>query len=374
MLDSRIAFVNHGSFGAVPRCVFEEQDRWRRRIEAEPIEIIGRQIFELISQSKQALGNWLGMKEEDFGYVTNATEGINAVLQSIALHPGDELLTTNHVYHAVRQAMKHAARRAGADYREVDIPLPIRSSWEIEERVTGAISSRTQLLAVDHITSPTALVFPVENIAAECARRGVDVLIDGAHAPGMVPLNVPMAGATYYAGNLHKWVCAPKGSAFLWVRPDRRNFVHPLVISHYLGEGFVREFGWQGTRDFSAWLSIPKSLEFMSALGWEAVMKHNHAMAAWVQQLLCERWRVEPISPSDGSLLGSMATVPLPSPLDRLSEEQTMVLQRGLYYEHRVEAPIMRWNGRLFMRPCCQVYNVPGDYQRLADAIGSLSH
>jgi isopenicillin-N epimerase len=176
------------------------------------------------------------MNDADFGFVTNATEGINAVLRSLALQPGDELLTTNHVYHAVRQAMRLMARRAGATMRELEVPFPVQSAEQIQRTVINALSARTRLLVIDHITSPTALVFPMERIIAGCAAAGVDVLVDGAHAPGMVRLDVAKLGATYYAGNLHKWACAPKGSAFLWVTPDRKKEVHPTIVSHYLDE------------------------------------------------------------------------------------------------------------------------------------------
>jgi isopenicillin-N epimerase len=369
MLDPTITFLNHGSFGAVPKCVFVEQTRWRLRVEAEPIELLARRGPGLLEESRRAIGQWLGMRPEDFGLVTNATDGVNAIVRSMDLGAGDELLTTSHVYNAVRQAMKYAASRAGAGYREIEVTLPAQSPEQVFERVVGGLSPKTKLLVIDHITSPTALVFPVEQIAAECARRGVDVLVDGAHAPGMVPLDVPRVGAAYYAGNLHKWACAPKGCGFLWVRPDKQPGVHPLIISHHLGEGFTREFGWQGTRDVSTWLSVPRALQFMAELQWDRVMAHNHAMARWVQQMLCKAWGVAPISPADGSMLGSMASVPLPAPLDYLTEQEAADLQQRLYTHYRLEVPIMLWGGRALIRPCCQVYNSPEEYDQLATVI-----
>lgn len=373
MLDPSVAFLNHGSFGAMPKCVFVEQTRWRMRVEAEPIELLARRGSSLLEASRWSIGQWLGMDGADFGFVTNATEGINAVLRSMDLRPGDELLTTTHVYNAVRQAMKYAAGRAGATYREIEVPLPVASPDEIVGQVIHALREHTRLVVIDHITSPTALIFPVERIAAECARRGIEVLVDGAHAPGMVPLDVPKIGATYYAGNLHKWACAPKGCGFLWVRRDHQANVHPLVISHDLGAGFAREFAWQGTRDISAWLSVPRALQFMADLGWDQVMAHNHGMAVWVQQMLCDRWGVTPISPIEGSMLGSMVAVPLPPPLDCTSDAQSTELQQRLYTTHHVEVPLMRWGGRTFVRPCCQVYNGPEEYERLASLIPSLT-
>ena len=375
MLDPRITFLNHGSFGAVPRPVFDAQTEWRRRIEAEPIELISpsRRGTELLEQVKTAVGSFLNMRPDDFGLVTNATDGINAVLRSLRFAPGDELLTTTHVYNAVRQAMKYAAGQQGAAYREVHVPLPVQSSEQIAGIVLGSLSSRTRLLVIDHVTSPTALIFPVQRIAAECAARGVEVLIDGAHAPGMLDLDVPATGATYYAGNLHKWCCAPKGSGFLWVHPSRQRDIHPLIVSHHLGEGFVPEFGWQGTRDLSAWLTIPTALEYMALIGWADIRQHNNRLARWAHTLLAERLQVPLLSPADGSLLGSMATVPLPKPLHSVTEQEAHALQRNIYHKQQLEVPFMKWEGKNYLRVCAQVYNSPEQYERTAELIQRLA-
>lgn len=368
-----LAFLNHGSFGAVPRAVAEEQERWRQRIEADPVEMIARHGGELLDQSKAALGGWLGMKPPDFGLVTNATEGVNAVLRSMELAGGDELLTTNHVYNAIRQTMRYVTRRSGASYREVKIPLPILSPDDVAQRVVQAIGPRTRLLVIDHVTSPTALIFPMREIIGGCNKLGVDVLVDGAHAPGMLDLNVAEMGAAYYAGNLHKWTCTPRGCGFLWVRPDRQSCVHPTVISHRLDEGFAQEFGWQGTRDLSAWLAAPRAIAFMGQWGWDNVRRHNHAMAAWAHRLLCRSWRVPPLSPLDGSMLGSMATVALPDRLAELPEPHDRAIQQRLHDEFDIEVPIMRWEGRNYLRVSSQVYNEPRDYRRVAAAILKIS-
>ena len=375
MLEPGVDFLNHGSFGAVPRVVFEAQTEWRRRIEAAPVEVIARRRLELIDTAKRPVGQWLGMRPDDFGLVTNATEGVNAVLHSLRFGPGDGLLTTNHVYNAVRQAMKFTCARSGATYREVDVPLPVSSADDIADVVLGAVSDRTRLLVIDHVTSPTALVFPVGRIVAACAERGVDVLIDGAHAPGMIPLDVGRIGAAYYAGNLHKWAFAPRGAAFLWVRPDKQARIHPAVVSHHYGEGFSQEFSWQGTRDLSAWFAVPRALDFARSLGLDAVREHNHAMAVWAHRLLCERLRVDrPLSPLDGSLLGSMAAVPLAGRLADVDEQQREAVQQWLYSEHRLEVPLMRFGSRVLLRVSCQVYNEPGQYERVARVINELQN
>ena len=369
MLEPGVAFLNHGSFGAAPRVVFDAQTEWRRRIEASPVELLGRRCAALLGDAKAAIGGLLGMRPDDFGLVTNATEGANAVLRSMDLSSSDELVATTHVYNAVRQATRYAASRAGARYREIDVPLPARSAAAIADAVLAALGDRTRLLVIDHVTSPTALVFPVREIAAGCAARGVDLLVDGAHAPGMLEFDVPALGAAYYAGNLHKWCCAPKGCGFLWARLDRQPAVHPAVISHHLGEGFAREFDWQGTRDVTAWLTAPAAIEFMAKLGWERVRAHNHALAAWAHGLLCARFGVESVSPPDGSLLGSMATVRLPAALQSMTEAQGTALQQRMYSEHRIEVPIVPWSGQWFLRVSCQAYNAAAEYERLADAV-----
>jgi isopenicillin-N epimerase len=369
MLRDDVAFLNHGSFGAVPRVVMEEQDRWRAKVEAEPIEMLGRREPELVAAAKIPVAEFLHMQPGDFGLLTNATEGVNAVLNSLNFKPGDELLTTSHVYNAVRMAMRHTARRHGATYREISIPTPIQNGGDIARLILNQLCDRTRLLVIDHITSPTALIFPVEEIVAGCAARGVEVLVDGAHAPGMIDLNVPATGATYYTGNLHKWACAAKGCAFLWVAAHRAADIHPCVVSHLYGRPLAEEFSWQGTRDVSAWLSLPVALRFMAALGWDKVRSHNHNLAAWAHEMLCERLKVHPISPIDGQLFGATATMPLPGRLANLTDEECKALQQSLYINDRIEIPLFRWQERAHLRISCQVYNRPRDYQRLAEAI-----
>jgi isopenicillin-N epimerase len=373
MLAPGLAMLNHGSFGAMPRVVFEEHTAWRTRIENDPVEILGRQSPKLIDIAKSAVGDWLGMNPADFGLVTNATEGINCVLRSRPFTSGEELLTTNHVYNAVRQAMKYVAQRSGGGYREIDIPTPIESADAILRTIVSALSPRTRLLVIDHVTSPTAIVFPVAEIISACASRNVDVLIDGAHAPGMLDLNIAELGAAYYSGNLHKWAFAPKGCAFVWVRPDRQRDFHPTIISHNLGKGLPAEFVWQGTRDFAAWFTIPRAIQFMADLGWEIIFSHNHQMAVWVNQMLCESWQTASLSPLDGSMLGSMATVPLPPPLDELTDSQLGVLQSRLHDQYKIEVPLFRWQEKIHARPCCQIYNTQDDFDRLAKTIKTIS-
>lgn len=371
LLDPTIDFLNHGSFGATPRTVLEAQSRFREKIESRPVEVLGRRCNALLDETKRALGEFLGAAPANLGFTANATAGVNAVIRSLTFSRGDELLTTNHVYRAVRKSMQHIAERAGATVREVDVPLPVRRPQDVIDAVAGALGKRTKLLVLCHITSPTAIVFPVKEITALCAARGVDVMIDGAHAAGVLDLNIESIGAAYYTGNLHKWMCAPKGSAFLWVRPDRQKGIHPNTISHFLDEGFAAEFAWQGTRDISAWVGAADALKFMSGLGWTRIKRHNHQMATWVQAMLSRKWGVEPLTPLDGSMLGSMTSVPLPEGVRKF--ETPEALAAVLFDEHRFEVPIVDFGGRWFVRPCCQVYNTAGQYERLGEVVARLA-
>lgn len=380
-LDPSIAFLNHGSFGARPRAVIEAQQRRRMEFEAQPIQWLDRRRNDMLAHAKDVLGRFIGALPQNFGFVTNATGGINAVLRSLTFRAGDELLTTNHVYNAVRQTMKYVAERSNARYVEIEIPLPVSSSDEIIAAIETALTSRTRLVVIDHITSPTAIIFPVKEIVKLCAARGVDVLIDGAHAPGMLPLNIEEIGAAYYAGNLHKWMCAPVGAAFIWARPDKQRHLHPTTISHFLHESFTSEFNWQGTRDITPWLCVEDSIGYFASFaekgsdpffGLERVMRHNHELAVWVQQMLCGRWSVEPASPvgGAGSMIGSMATVQLPGQgILRRKFPEFLQLREMLYDDYRIEVPVVDWMGRLWVRPCCQVYNSSQQYEQLAEAV-----
>lgn len=354
--------------------VSEAQQRWRERIEARPIELIDRRRDDLLSDAKAAVAQFVGVQPQDFGFVTNATGGVNAVLQSLAFEPGDELLTVNHVYNAVRQAMRHVAERSGAKVIELPIPLPVQSPQQLVDTIAAGLTDRTKLVVVDHITSPTALIFPVKQIIELCEQRGIDVLFDGAHAPGMVDLDIASLGAAYYSANLHKWACAPMGTAMLWVRPDKQAAIHPTTISHFYGEGLAAELSWQGTRDMSGWFAAPDAIAYFEQYGWDRVREHNHQMATWVQRMLCEHWAsigVEPTTPLDGSMIGSMTTLRLPERMRDVCETPIGLHDR-LYDEFALEVPIFDWDDAWWIRASCQIYNTPDDYEKLADAVLKL--
>lgn len=379
-LDPSIRFLNHGSFGAAPRAVLEEQSRLRAEIEREPVAFLGRGIGVRLDAARDALARFLGAASRDLVFVPNATTGVSSVLRSLALSPGDELLTTSHAYNACRNALEFAARAGGARVVVAALPFPIDSPATVVERVLAAVTPRTRLCLLDHVTSPTGLVLPVAELARELRARGVLSLVDGAHAPGMLELDVPAVGADLYTGNLHKWVCAPKGAAFLWARPEHQEWLRPTVISHGAnapaGERsrFHLEFDWPGTDDPSAYLSVPCALRTLGGLldgGWPALRARNRELACAARAHLCERLDLAPPAPE--SMLGSLATLILPgaAPPPTSSPFEVAPLQRALFERHRIEIPVWRFGTppQTLIRLSAQAYNDLEDYRALGEAL-----
>ena len=318
-LDPAIAFLNHGSFGATPRPVLAAQEAWRERMEAEPVRFFSYELEPALDRARAVLGAFVGADPDDLAFVSNATAGTNTILRSLRLDPGDELLTTDHAYNAAKNAMEYTAQRDGASVVIVPVAFPGTSPASVVDAILAAVTTRTRLAVIDHITSATALVFPITRLAAELTARGVETLVDGAHAPGQVELDVPSIGATYYTANLHKWVCAPKGSGFIWVRPDRQAMIRPLSISHGANSDrtdrsrFRVEFDWTGTADPSAYLSAVDAIGFGEELmpgGWAALRGRNHELALAGRDLLCAALGVD--QPTPDEMVGTMASVPLP--------------------------------------------------------------
>jgi isopenicillin-N epimerase len=381
-LAPKTVFLNHGSFGACPKAVLAAQTEFRRRMEAEPIEFLWRRYEEPLDRARNALSKFVGARTKDLVFVPNATTAVNAVVRSLDLRAGDELLTTAHDYNACRNVLVEAARRAGAKMVVAGVPFPVGQPEEILEGIIRAVTRRTKLAMIDHVSSHTALIFPIERIIRELEARGVDTLVDGAHAPGMVPLDVAKLKAAYYTGNLHKWVCAPKGAAFLWVREDKQEGLQPAVISHgnnQLRPGYTRfqdRFDWMGTVDPSAKFSVADAIEWMGKLlpgGWKEVRQRNHELAVNARRILCERLETEPLCPE--SMLGSMATVRLPErfqgrPLNGRFEEE----QVRLYRDFGIEAPFLRiaMPSVRYFRVSAQLYNTVEEYEYLAQAIAAV--
>jgi isopenicillin-N epimerase len=317
-LDPRVDFLNHGSYGAAPRVVLEAQQTWRLQLELEPVRFMVEQLEPALDVARAAVGTFVGAGADDLAFITNATTGVNTVLRSLRFEPGGELLTTDHEYNAVRNAVDYVAARDGARVVVAEVPFPLESPDAAVSAVMGAVTPRTRLAVLDHVTSATALVLPVQQLVAALAERGVDTLVDGAHAPGMLELDVAGIGAAYYTGNLHKWVCAPKGAAFLWVRPDRQDRIRPLVISHGANSPrgdrsrFRLEFDWLGTGDPSAWLAVPEAIDFGGSLlpgGWPALRDRNRQLTMEARNLLASAIGGSPPAPDE--MIGSMASLTL---------------------------------------------------------------
>ncbi|MCP5149598.1 MAG: aminotransferase class V-fold PLP-dependent enzyme [Chromatiales bacterium] len=382
-LDPDVAHLNHGAFGACPRAVLDAQDALRRHIERNPMGFYTREYFDLIDAARERLAAFLGADPQGLVPVTNATAGVNSVLRSLDLEPGDELLVTDHAYNACRNALAYVAERAGATVRTVRLPFPVRDPSEVTEAVLTAVGPRTRLALIDHVTSASALVLPLADIVRALDARGVDTLVDGAHAPGMLPLALDALGAAYYTGNCHKWLCAPKGAGFLLVRADRRDSVMPLVVSHGINRrrpgrsAFHDAFDWAGTADPSPFALVPQAIESVGTLhpdGWPGVMAHNRDLVLRGREVVAAAVGTE--LPCPPSMVGSIATVVLPVEGVRgergLSERDPV--QQALAREHRIEVPVHRVGEppMRVIRISGQLYNAPSDYERLAAALTQL--
>lgn len=361
-----MTFLNHGSYGACPRAVLAVQRHWHDRMEEQPVRFMQSVLPDALREAAAVLARFLGAEPADLVFVENATSGVNAVLRSLELEPGDELLTTNHVYPAIRNAVREIARRQGAIAVEAEVPFPLEGPEQVVEAITRTLSSRTRVVIVDAVTSPTAVVLPLAEIVTRCRAAGTKVLVDAAHAPGMIPLDLASLGADWVTGNLHKWLFAPKGCAFLWARRDAQAGLHPLAISHGLGQGFAAEFDWTGTRDPSAWLSAPAALAFWLALGGNDLMTRNRKLAEEAARLLAASWSTEIGAPA--TMRGAMATVALPLAGTADRDAATAIHDR-LWARHKIEVPVVAFAGRLWVRISAQAYNEIDDYARLAAAI-----
>ncbi len=381
-LDPEIAYLDHGCFGACPRPVLEAQAELRARMEREPVRFLLRELPARLDAAREALGRFLGADPDDLAFVTNATEGVSTVLASLAFRPGDELLTSDHVYNACRNALERAAARSGARLVVAPVPFPLRGPDEIASAILAAVTPRTRLALLDHVTSPTALIFPLERIVPALRERGVETLVDGAHAPGQLPLDLSALGAGYYTGNCHKWLCAPKGAAFLHVRRDLQAGLVPLRTSHGANSPrrdrsrFRLEFDWTGTDDPTPFLAVPEAIRFLGALlpgGLPALYAKNHALALRARAGLCETLGIAPPCPPE--LVGSMASVPLPP-----GEAAGDVLDPGreplreALWQRGIDVPVFPWPRppRRLLRISGQAYVEGRDLERLFQALREL--
>jgi isopenicillin-N epimerase len=385
LLEPDISFLNHGSFGACPEPVLEAQRAWRDRMEREPARFLDRELEGHLDQARAEVAAFLGADPDGLAFVANATTGVSTVLGSIRFKPGDELLASDHEYNATLNALRGAAERDGATVVIVRVPFPIHDPAQVVEAYLDAVTPRTRFALVSHVTSPTALVLPVAALVRELDRRGIDTLVDGAHAPGMIPVDLEALGAAYWTGNAHKWLCAPKGSAVLSVRADVRPSIRPLVTSHG-GEDEQRDrsryrlaFDWTGTADPTPWLSVPAAIRYVGGLhpdGWPGLMTANATLARQARDRICAALRIEP--PAPDAMLGSMASVPLGGIAP--TRAAARALQAALLDEDRIEVPVYPFPvpaalgagsgpSTVILRVSAQRYNRPEEYDVLAASL-----
>ena len=385
-LDPAIAYLNHGSYGACPRPVLAEQQALRDQLEREPARFFNRDAPRLMITARAELARWLHAPASGLAFVSNVTTAINSVLRSVPLAPGSELLVTDHEYNATRNILEFVAAERGCKVAVANVPFPIAGPEQVIEAVLARVTERTRLAVIDHVTSQTALVFPIAELVRELEARGVDVLVDGAHAPGMVDLDIGALAPAYYAANCHKWICAPKGVGFLWVREDKRTNVRPAVISHGANapvppeQRYMIEFMWTGTDDFTPALSVPAALRFLEGLlpgGAAALRARNRALALAGRRIVAEALGV-PL-PCPDAMIGAMASLPVP-PLPNLPAPSAVSaldldpLHDLLFREYGIEVPVLTCpaHPERLLRISAQAYNELGDYERLAAALRTI--
>ncbi len=376
LLRPDVIFLNHGSFGACPRPVLEEYQRWQLELERQPVEFLGRRFGELMQGARAALGTYVGAHADDLVYVPNATTGLNVVARALALLPGDEVLATDHEYGALDRTWRFVCARRGAIYINQPLPLPVVSPEQVVEAIWSGVTPRTRVLFLSHITSPTALILPVAELIRRCGERGIVTVVDGAHGPGQVPLDLDALGADFYVANLHKWALAPKGAAFLHARRGVQHLLEPLVISWgWQSERpgpsrFVEEQQWQGTRDPAAYLAVPAAIRFMTDHDWPRVQGRCHALLREARRAVGELTGLASICPDSAEWYAQMAAFPLPV-RDSVAAQADLLRSR-LYDEYRIEVPIITWGGRLFVRVSIQAYNAEADVQALVHSLRQL--
>ena len=362
------------------------QQRLRERLERRPLDFIVRELEGLLDRAREELSAFVGAEAQDIAFVPNVTMGVNAILRSLQFHPEDELLLTNHAYTAIRNSLHFIVQRTGAKLVVAEIPFPLASPQQIADAVLAAVSPRTRLVVLDHITSQTGLIFPLESLLRDLNALGIDTLVDGAHAPGMLPLQLSALNPTYYIGSCHKWLCAPKGAAFLFVQRQRQSAIRPPALSSTATPGlpatgdsatgrsrFWLEFDWLGTDDPTAYLCVPEAIRWLGSQlpgGWAELRERNHTTAVMARQLLCAALQIPLPCPDD--VIGAMAAVPLPAdPLDGSAALQNLSLQDLLWQQFGIEAKVVPWPqppGRL-LRVSAQLYNQQQDYEQLAAAL-----
>lgn len=364
LIRDDLIFFNHGSFGACPWPVFERYQAWQRELEAQPVEFLLRRRQELMAWARALIADYFNVPDGEIVFVTNATAGLNIALRSLRLRDGDEILTTDHEYGAVNRLLEFVSAKTGAGVRRHRVRLPYETDEAFAEAFLAEASARTKAIVISHITSPTSLIFPVELICRRAREAGILTIVDGAHAPGQLPLDLDAIGADIYSGNFHKWLCAPKGSAFLHVRPEHHDWIDPLVVSHgwAAGSDYVERNEWSGTRDIAPFLSVPAAIDYQRARQWQRVRAECHELAAAAQNELCDHYGLQPLSQDQ---FAQMVTIPLPAC-------DSAAVQKQLHDEYRIEVPLGEFAGQCGIRISVQAYNTAEDLERLLAALKSI--
>jgi len=371
LLRPGVVFLNHGSYGASPRPVFDAYQEWQRELEGQPVEFLGRRLRGLLEASRAALGAYVGADGDDLVYVPNSTFALNVVARALPLSPGDEVLGTDHEYGAIERTWRFVCGRRGARYVRQAVPLRPSSPGEVVEAIWAGVTPRTRVLFLSHITSPTATVFPIEPLLRRARAAGILSVVDGAHAPGQLPLDLEALGADFYAGNCHKWLCAPKGSAFLHARREVQELLSPLVVSWGWQSDrpgpsrFVDEQQLQGTRDPAAFLAVPAAIRFLEQHDWPAVRRRCHDLLAGARRAIGALTGLPPLTPDTPDWYAQMAAFPLP-PCDGPA------LKERLYRSYQIEVPVTSWQGLAFVRVSVQGYTSAADVATLVGALADL--
>ena len=373
LLDPSVVFLNHGSFGATPKPVFEAYQDWQLRLERQPVLFLGRELNELLLQSRSVLGEYLNADPADLVYIPNATHGVNIIAHSLQLNPGDEILTTDHEYGACDYTWEFICEKTGAKYLHQSIPLPVRSEEEIVEQVWKGVTPQTKAIYLSHITSPTALRLPVEEICSRARQAGILTIVDAAHSPGQIPVDLQKLNADMVLGNAHKWLLNVKGSAFLYVRRELQPLIEPLIVSWgyhptpeiATGSRFIDLLQWTGTKDPTAALTIPNAIQFMKDHDWDSVRCECHRLLRQTIERICDLTQLPPLYPLDSDFYGQMGIAQLPS-------SNLPLLKYRLYNEYKVEVPLTEWGNRQFIRVSIQGYNTQEDVDMLVHALEVL--
>jgi isopenicillin-N epimerase len=372
LLDPNVVFLNHGSFGATPKPVFERYQNWQLELERQPVEFLGRRHNELVRVSRAALAEYVGTKENNIVYVTNVTVGLNIVARSLELGPGDEVLGSDHEYGALDRTWRFLSKETGFTYRNCHIPLPLTTPETFLDTLWKNVTPRTKVIFLSQISSPSAVIFPIAEVCARARREGILTVIDGAHSAGQIHLDLDDLGADFWSGNLHKWLMNPKGAGFLYARPDVQHLLKPLVVSWgYQAENpgssqFIDEQEWTGTRDIAAFLTVPDSINFQREHDWDHVRETCFQLANTAQEAICSITGLSPLHLPGARTFRQMVAVPLPDSVDMV------FLKTQLYEKYRIEVPLTSWHGRKLIRISVQGYNTEQDIITLVQALREL--